>query len=250
MVTSPRIALVTGAGRGVGAGIATALGAAGVAVAVNDLHGDRAAAVAEAIGQGGGRAVGLGFDVTDRAAIDAAMDEVDALLGPVDILVNNAGIAEGFTMSPFLDTDPGSWSRDLELNLFGSLHCIHAVAPGMVARGWGRIIQISSGAAAVGLSRGLALYGASKGAVEAMVRHLAVELGPSGVTVNAVSLGVMDNLADGDPERYRRAGHAIPVRRLGRPEDAGAAVSWLASEDGAYVTGQIVHVNGGAVFGR
>jgi len=128
--------------------------------------------------------------------------------------------------------------------------CSRPVAPGMVARGWGRIIQISSGAAAVGLSRGLALYGASKGAVEAMVRHLAVELGPSGVTVNAVSLGVMDNLAEGDPERYRRAGHAIPVRRLGRPEDAGAAVSWLASEDGAYVTGQIVHVNGGAVFGR
>lgn len=233
-----------------GAGIARALAADGVAVAVNDLHHERAVAVAGEIAAAGGRAVGLGFDVTDRAAVDVALQEVEGRLGPVHILVNNAGIPEGFAMSTFLDTDPGTWARVLELNLFGSLHCIQAAAPGMVAQGWGRVVQISSGAAAVGSGRGLALYGASKGAVEAMVRHLAVELGPSGITVNAVSLGIMDNLTDRDPDRYRRAERAIPARRLGRPEDAGGAVAWLVSEDASYVTGQVVHVNGGAVFGR
>lgn len=233
-----------------GRGIAAVLASAGITVAVNDLHPGRAAAVTREIAAAGGRALASGFDVTDRAAVDAAVEEIKAALGPIHILVNNAGIAEGFTMAPFLDTDPGSWRRDLELNLFGSLHCIHAVAPGMVAEGWGRVVQISSGAAAMGSGRGLALYGAAKGAVEALVRHLAVELGPSGVTVNAISLGMMDTLTGADPDRYERARRAIPARRLGHPEEVGSAVSWLVSANAGYVTGQVVHVNGGAIFGR
>jgi NAD(P)-dependent dehydrogenase (short-subunit alcohol dehydrogenase family) len=242
-----RVALVTGGGRGVGLGIATVLASEGMAVAVNDLHPERAEAAAELIADAGGTAIGAGFDVTDRVALDRAVRDISSKLGPIDILVNNAGIAEHMAVGPFLDSDPATWRPTFELNLFGSMQCMHAVAPGMAERGWGRIIQISSGASSQGLSHGVSLYGAAKAGIEGLMRHLAVEIGPSGVTCNTLALGLMENAPS---DRLEAAARTIPVRRPGRADEIGAAVHWLASDAGAYVTGQVIHVNGGSIHGR
>jgi NAD(P)-dependent dehydrogenase (short-subunit alcohol dehydrogenase family) len=251
-----RVALVTGAGQGVGRGIAEVLGADGCAVAVNDLHPDRAEAVAQAIIDAGGHATAAPFDVTDREAIVAGVAKVTSDLGPVDILVNNAGIPEGYASSSdrvqFLGSDPQRWMRQYELNLFGSMHCIHVVGPGMVERGWGRIIQISSGAASVGMDIGMSLYASAKGGIEGLLRHLAVEVAVAGVTVNTLALGMMENNAQtGAPEELiAHLRSRVPVGRFGAPTEAGAAIRWLASEDAGFVTGQVIHFNGGSVFGR
>jgi NAD(P)-dependent dehydrogenase (short-subunit alcohol dehydrogenase family) len=188
-----RVALVTGAGQGVGLGIATVLANEGAAVAVNDLHPERAEAVARSIVEAGGKAVGVAFDVTDRPRVEDGIAAVTEQLGPIDILVNNAGIAEQMAIGPFLQSDPATWRPTFDLNLFGSMECIHAVAPAMVDRGWGRVIQISSGASSTGLSIGVSLYGAAKAGIEGLFRHLAVELGPAGVTCNVLALGLMEN---------------------------------------------------------
>jgi NAD(P)-dependent dehydrogenase (short-subunit alcohol dehydrogenase family) len=246
-----RVALVTGAGQGVGLGIATVLANEGVTVAVNDLHPERAEAVARSIVDAGGKAVGVAFDVTDRPGVEGGITAVTDQLGPIDILVNNAGIAEHMATGPFLQSDPTTWRPTFDLNLFGSMECIHAVAPVMVERGWGRIVQISSGASSTGLSIGVSLYGAAKAGIEGLFRHLAVELGPTGVTCNVLALGLMENGVRTDPpERVAALTRSIPVRRLGRATEIGAAVCWLASDSAAYVTGQVIHVNGGALNGR
>jgi NAD(P)-dependent dehydrogenase (short-subunit alcohol dehydrogenase family) len=246
-----RVALVTGAGQGVGLGIATVLANEGAAVAVNDLHPERAEAVARSIVEAGGKAVGVAFDVTDRPRVEDGIAAVTEQLGPIDILVNNAGIAEQMAIGPFLQSDPATWRPTFDLNLFGSMECIHAVAPAMVDRGWGRVIQISSGASSTGLSIGVSLYGAAKAGIEGLFRHLAVELGPAGVTCNVLALGLMENGVRTDqPERLAALTRSIPVRRLGRATEIGAAVHWLASDSAAYVTGQVIHVNGGSLNGR
>jgi 3-oxoacyl-[acyl-carrier protein] reductase len=245
------VALVTGAGQGVGAGIARALAARGDAVAVNDLHEERAAAVAGELVAAGGRASAVAFDVRDARAVGSAVAEVEATWGPVEVLVNNAGVpAEGFPLAPFRELDPDLWARFVDLNLYGSLHCIRAVLDGMCERGWGRIVQISSGAAHVGTTLGISLYGAAKAGVEGFVRHLAVEVARDGVTANCVALGLMDNVAGASEEGEQLAGamaRAIPVGRLGSAGDAAAAVSYLTSEEASWITGQTLHVNGGAL---
>jgi NAD(P)-dependent dehydrogenase (short-subunit alcohol dehydrogenase family) len=232
-----RVALVTGAGQGVGAGIATALASAGCRVLVNDLHPDRASAVASSMGDA---AEPLPFDVTDYAAVSAAF----ASARPIDVLVNNAGIpVDGFPQTPFASSDPAVWTRFVDLNLYGVMNCTHVALPGMIERGWGRVITISSEAGRHGLDIGVSLYGAAKAGALGLMRHVAVEVAPFGVTVNSVSLGLIGNVSSEWADRVART---VPRRRLGTPADIGAVVAFLASDEADWITGQVLPVNGGA----
>jgi 3-oxoacyl-[acyl-carrier protein] reductase len=244
---SGHVALITGGGRNAGAGISRALAAQGAAVAVNDLLLERAEEVCAEIRANGGKAAPVVFDVTDRAAVDDGVARAQAELGgPVDILVNNAGIpADKGQMgyAPFRDLDPARWRVPIEINLFGSMNCVHAVLGGMCDRGWGRIVQISSGSARHGSSIGLTLYGSAKSGVEGLVRHLSQEAGPFGVTVNSLALGLQSSAAGpGIEEIVAR----IPTGRTGTPEDVGAAVVYLASPEASWMTGQTIDLNGGS----
>ena len=244
-----RVALVTGAGQGIGAGIAEMLGRAGAAVAVNDVHPERADATVDQLIELGARAVAVPFDVTDEAAVAAGVDAVSRDLGqPVDVLVNNAGVPLEMSMQQFVDMDPSEWHRCVDLNVYGSLHCIRAVLPSMREQRWGRVIQISSGAAQAGLRIGVSLYGASKSGIEGFLRHLSQEIATEGVTVNAIALGLMGNsvpdTADGS-DVLARIARQVPVGRLGTPQDAGATVVFVASNEAAWLTGQTIQLNGG-----
>ena len=147
-----RVALVTGAGQGMGVGIARWLARAGAAVAVNDLHGDRAASTAAELTAAGARAHAVAFDVTDLAAVQAGIREVEATLGPVDVLVNNAGVPEGMGVGSFRESDSTEWRKYVDLNLYGVLNCTRTVLDGMCTRRFGRVITISSGAGQTGLA--------------------------------------------------------------------------------------------------
>lgn len=234
---SGRVALVTGAGQGVGVGIARVLADHGATVVVNDLHAERAEAAAALVG-----GTAAPFDVTDLAAVRAAVEGIEGDLGPVDVLVNNAGVpADGFVPAPFLASGPADWARFVDLNLYGVMNGMHATLPGMCARGWGRVVTISSDAGRTGAAIGVSLYGASKAAAVALTKHVAHEVGPSGVTVNCLSLGVMAGVL---PEEF---GAGNPIPRLGQPDDVGHAVAFLASDGAEWITGQVVGVNGGAL---
>ena len=242
---SGHVALVTGAGQGVGAGVARALGAQGAAVAVNDVFDERATGVVEEIAAAGGRAATAVADVTDGDAVSAMVASVEATLGAVDILVNNAGIpSDGFQLKTFREMSVDDWDRFVDLNLYAVLHCTRAVIDGMCERGWGRIVTVSSEAGRHGAHIGISLYGAAKAGAVGFSRHLAKEVGPFGVTVNCVALGDIDR---GVPDEARR--RRYPVGRLGRPDDVAGAIVWLASEEAEWVTGQNVPVNGGYFTG-
>lgn len=234
---------MTGAGRNVGAGIARTLAARGAAVAVNDLDPERARASAAALGTA--RAVAAPFDVGDHAAVVRGVAEIANTLGPVDIVVHNAGVPAGMTLQPFRESVPASWRPYIDLNLYGVLHCTHAVLDGMCERGWGRVVTISSGAGQVGLPIGVSAYGAGKGGAIAFMRHLAMEVARSGVTANSLALGLMSHSVEGDA--VHTLAETIPVGRLGTGEDAGAAVAFLASDEASWITGQTLGVNGGSV---
>ncbi|MCA9512677.1 MAG: SDR family oxidoreductase [Myxococcota bacterium] len=238
-----RCAVVTGAGQGIGAGIAGHLAARGARVLVNDLDAAKAAATADAIRARGGDAAPLPFDVT-------RLDDVVAALRaqPVDIVVNNAGNAGSTRMvpTPFREMDPSQWDGPLDVNLYGVLHTTHAVLPGMCERGFGRIIGISSGAGVVGLSLGVAPYGAGKAGALALLRHVAIENARLGVTANSIALGLME-MVGADRSVTDALERTIPAGRLGTGDDVGAACVWLASDEASWVTGQTIHVNGGSV---
>ncbi len=244
-----RVVLVTGAGQGIGAGIASMLATAGAAVAVNDLDADRAATTVAQLAERGARSTAVPFDVTDEHAVRAGVDRATAVLGgPIDVLVNNAGVPVGMAMQPFTEMDPSEWHRYIDLNVYGSLHCIRAVLPSMRERRWGRVIQISSGAAQSGLRIGISLYGASKSGIEGFLRHLSQEVASEGITVNAVALGLMANAVPDTDDRsdiLASIARMVPVGRLGTPEDAGAAVAFVASDEASWLTGQIIQLNGG-----
>jgi NAD(P)-dependent dehydrogenase (short-subunit alcohol dehydrogenase family) len=245
-----RVALVTGAGQGMGVGITRALGAQGARVAVNDLDPTKAAAAAADLVAAGIDAVAAPFDVTDAAAVRAAVARIEHELGQgVDILVNNAGVPLGMDLQQFRDLDPTAWKRYIDLNLYGSLNCIHAVIDGMCDRGWGRVVQISSGAGRTGIAFGVSLYGASKSGIEGFIRHLSQEVAGSGVTANSLALGLMANVMAGDASDpgVQALARSVPVQRLGTPDDVGAAVVYLASPEAGWLTGQTVNLNGGAV---
>jgi 3-oxoacyl-[acyl-carrier protein] reductase len=215
-----RVALVTGAGQGAGAGIARMLAAQGAAVAVNDLAEARARRVADEIGSAGGASLA------------------------VDVLVNNAGIPPGMGVVSFRAMDPGEWAKYVDLNLYGVLHCTKAVIDGMCERGFGRVVTISSGAGQVGLALGVSLYAAGKGGAISFMRHLALEVARCGVTANTLALGLMDNQQD--EAVTAQLAESIPTGRLGQPEDVAAAVVFLASDAAAWITGQTIGVNGGS----
>jgi 3-oxoacyl-[acyl-carrier protein] reductase len=235
---SGRVALVTGGGQNVGAGIARALAAQGARVAVNDIVPDRAAAVADEIG-----GVAAPFDVTD---LDSVLAGVDGIGAPVDILVNNAGNGGAVGMRPqqFREMDAAAWEGPIRVNLYGVLHCAKAVVDGMCERGWGRVVTISSGAGTGGVNIGVSPYSAGKGGGIAFTRTLALEVARSGVTCNSLALGLMTNP---DQSVTAALAKAIPVGRTGTPEDVAAACVWLASDEAAWVTGQTIEINGGSI---
>ena len=239
---SGRTALITGAGQNVGAETARVLAGHGARVIVNDLFEDRAGKVVSEIRAAGGTAEPAVCDVTDLSAVA----KMAAAAGHIDILVNNAGIpVSGFSMLPFAEEDPSRWKAFIDLNVYGPLNCTHAVLPGMIARGWGRVITISSESARVGDKR-LSVYAASKGAGPAFMRSLAKEVGRNGITCNTLSLATQNNagLDEASDMRLRQL-KAYSIPRLGKASDVAAAIAWLTSDDGSWVTGQTIPVNGG-----
>jgi NAD(P)-dependent dehydrogenase (short-subunit alcohol dehydrogenase family) len=235
-----KVALITGAGQGVGAGIARVLASAGASVLVNDLHAERAAGVADEIG-----ARALPFDVADRAGVAEAV----ASAGPIDILVNNAGIPPSMRPVQFRDLDPDEWAPYVDVNLYGVLNCVKATIDGMCERRWGRVITISSGAGTTGLGIGVSIYAAGKGAGISFMRHLAVETGKYGVTANTLALGLMQRDAGREQDRTVTRGleRGIPTGRLGTGADVGHLCAYLASEEASWMTGQTIGLNGGSV---
>jgi NAD(P)-dependent dehydrogenase (short-subunit alcohol dehydrogenase family) len=241
---SGRIAVVTGAGQNVGAGIARLLAAQGATVHVNDIVEDRAKETVTRITDAGGSASTLPFDVTDYDAVTAAIDDV----GTVDILVNNAGNggAEGMGLVQFRESEPAGWRGAINVNLFGVLHCSRAVINGMCDRGFGRVITISSGAGITGLHIGVSPYAAGKGGAISFMRHLAAETARFGVTANTLALGLMQPENSGPVDALARQ---IPVGRTGTPDDVGFGCVYLASDEASWITGQTIHLDGGATFG-
>jgi NAD(P)-dependent dehydrogenase (short-subunit alcohol dehydrogenase family) len=244
-MTAARTAIVTGGASGIGLAIAARLTADGHAVAIFDRNGDAAVDAAATIG---GSTVGVTVDVTDRAQIDAGVAEVTERLGVPLILVNNAGL-DGF--APFLKITDDAWSRVLDVNLTGAFRCCQAVLPGMVEAGWGRIVNISSSSAQGGQPY-MAHYVSSKAGMIGLTKSLALEFGPSGVTVNTIPPGFIDTPMLRAAEAKGRLGNTVehhasltPVRRAGRPEDIAAACAFLVRDDAGYVTGQVIGVNGG-----
>jgi 3-oxoacyl-[acyl-carrier protein] reductase len=237
-----RTALITGAGQNVGAQTARVLAAQGAHVAVNDLFSDRAEHVVEEIRSEGGSAETAVCDVTDLEAVT----ETFARVARIDILINNAGIpVTGFTLKNFVDDDPSTWKSFVDLNVYGPMNCTYVVLAGMIERSWGRIVTISSESARAG-DRKLGAYAASKGAGPALMRALAKEVGRHGITCNSLSLATQRNASLEDATDMTLGQlNAYMVPRLGRASDVAAAIAWLTSDDGAWVTGQTIPINGG-----
>ena len=241
-----RVAVVTGGGSGMGRAICRRLAAAGHAVAVLDIDADATERVAKEVEADGGRAIPVPVDVSDRAAVDAAMDETRGAFGPVGILVTSAGI-EGFVS--FLDISVEAWERMLAVNLTGTFHCVQSVVPDMIDAGWGRIVTISSSSAQSGTKR-MSHYVASKGGVIAFTKALALDLASKGITVNTIPPGAIDTpmmrrpVESGAMASLDQVVARAPLGRLGTPEDIAAACAFLCSEEAGYITGQQINVNG------
>jgi 2-hydroxycyclohexanecarboxyl-CoA dehydrogenase len=251
MGTMDRVAVVTGAASGMGLAIARQLAARGSRIGLLDLQGEAALRAAEDLRESGAAAIGLAADVTERGAVDAALDEVRAQLGPIGIVVTSAGLD---AFEPFTEITPESWQRILAINLTGTFHCLQAAVPDMLEARWGRMVTISSSSAQSGAAR-MAHYVASKGGVIGLTRALALELARHGIAVNAIAPGMIDTpmlrraSAGGDIGTLQKtAARAVPVGRAGTPEEIAATCAFLCSEEAAFITGQVVGVNGGMVL--
>ena len=246
---SNRVALVTGAGQGSGRGIAAALAAGGFRVAVADLNLDTATRTAKDLAEAGGSAIAVEIDVTQAGSVGLAVASVTAEIGPVEVVVNNAGWDD---FMPFVATTEEFWDKILEVNFKGQLRVIKAVLPGMLERGFGRVINIGSDAGRVGSSLE-AVYSGAKGGIIAFTKTVAREVARKGITLNSVCPGPTDTPllaavagADERGQKIRAAlVSAIPMKRVGQPEDIPGAVCFLASDDAAFITGQTISVSGG-----
>lgn len=241
--------IVTGGGGGIGGATCRRFAAEGAKVAVFDMNLEAAQRVADEIKTAGGIAQAFQCNITDRAEVDAAVAAAEAALGPIAVLVNNAGWD---VFKPFVKTVPAEWDKLIAINLTGALHMHHAVLPGMVERQYGHIVNVASDAARGG-SSGEAVYAACKGGLVALSKTLAREHARQGITVNVVCPGPTDTallagVAEGarDPAKLIEAfKSAIPLGRLGQPDDLASAIVFFGSDDAAFITGQVISVSGG-----
>lgn len=244
-----RVAVVTGAARGIGAAVAVKLAADGFAVAVIDLEETAGKGTVERITSAGGRAVAVGADVANSDAVQAAVDRIVAELGAPTVLVNNAGVIRDNLLHKMTDDD---WDAVLSVHLRGAFLMSRAVQKYMVEQRWGRIVNLSS-TSALG-NRGQANYSAAKAGMQGFTKTLAIELGPFGVTANAIAPGfIATEMTAATAARVgmefeafqKAAADQIPVRRVGQPEDIANVVSFLVSEGAGFVSGQVIYVAGG-----
>ena len=241
--------IITGGGGGIGGASCRRFAQEGAKVAIFDLNLQSAQNVASEIVASGGVAAAFDCDITNRASVDAAVAASQSQLGAIDVLVNNAGWD---VFKPFTKTVPEQWDRLIAINLIGALHLHHAVLPGMVERRRGRIVNIASDAARVG-SSGEAVYAACKGGIVAFSKTIAREHARHGITVNVVCPGPTQTAlfedykqGAGDPEKLVAAfTRSIPLGRIGQPDDLPGAILFFASDDAAYITGQVLSVSGG-----
>jgi len=241
-----KVALVVGAGGGIGGAGAVGLGRDGAAVVCGDIDTAAAEATAAEIRAAGGRAVALGLDVRDRSAVDSAVAATVREFGRLDVLLNCVGVSQ---TTAFLDLDPGEWERIITINLTGMFHLGQAAAWQMVRQGTGgSIINVTSQLAEVA-RLGRAAYVASKGGGRSLTHAMALELAPHGIRVNAIAPGPtltgLTRASYADPERRRATIAQIPLGRLGQPEDIVGAILFLASDEARWVTGSTVTVDGG-----
>ncbi|WP_380780893.1 SDR family NAD(P)-dependent oxidoreductase [Sphingomonas sp. R86520] len=241
-----KVAVVTGAGSGIGRAIAIRLAEDTAQVAIWDINAAGAADTVKMVEDAGGTAIAIEADCSDKAAIKVAADRTRAELGPISILVNNAGIAP---FTPFLDIDDDLFDKVIRINLRGPYLLMKEVVPDMLAGGWGRIINITSSSVQTG-SPAQGHYVASKGGLMGMTKALALEFAASGITVNMVPPGFIDTpmlrAAPIDADAFAKT---LPMKRIGQPEDIAAACAYLASEEASYITGQTISTNGGRYMG-
>jgi 3-oxoacyl-[acyl-carrier protein] reductase len=244
-----RVAIVTGAARGIGAATALQFASEGAAVAVLDLDESACASVVDRIRSSGGTAVAHGCDVADEAQVDAAIDKVAAELGSVDVLVNNAGVLRDNLLHKMSVSD---WDIVMNVHLRGAFLCSKAAQRHMVRMRSGKIVNTSS-VSALG-NRGQANYAAAKAGIQGFTRTLAMELGPFGINVNAVAPGfIVTEMTDAtaarvglsSEEMQARAAEITPLRRVGQPSDIAQVVAFLASDAASFITGQTIYVDGG-----
>jgi 2-hydroxycyclohexanecarboxyl-CoA dehydrogenase len=247
-----KVALVTGGGQGIGAGIASCLAREGAKVAILDLAPGPAKKLADDISASAGTARSWELDVTDLAAFKAVVQDVEQVWGSIDVLVNNAGVV--IPPGPFMDSDPADWDHLLDVDFKGVLNGVKACVPWMQRAGGGAIVNIGSDSARFG-EPGIAVYAGAKGAVNSISKSLAKELAPAGIRVNVITPGIIETPMI-DLARSTPAGRAmidatiatIPLQRMGTPREVGDVVVFLASEQSSYLTGQSISVNGGMLM--
>jgi 3-oxoacyl-[acyl-carrier protein] reductase len=246
---SPRVAIVTGAARGIGAAVARRLAADGWAVGVLDLSEESCHDTVKAISDSGGTAVAVGADVTSTEDASGAVEKVASALGGPSVLVNNAGITRDNLLFKMTDDD---WDSVINVHLRGAFLMSRAVQKFMTGAGWGRIVNLSS-TSALG-NRGQANYSAAKAGIQGLTKTLAIELGKFGITVNAIAPGfIQTEMTRATAERLGRSfeefsaerAASIPVRRPGQPEDVAGLVSYFVRDEASFVSGQVVYVAGG-----